>query len=153
MREKKMPLTLQEKLKEAQKKGQLKKMIELIIAETGVREDSIEVCSISYQSIIDHVYDLLVLENEVYDINTQKSNFEKFINSISGFECLIISFMKENNIFFLKLPSQAIKESQELFWDSKKIMHNSRNRIFIKEDFSRGFVVLSSEYGIEKAEW
>ncbi len=153
MREKKMPLTLQEKLKEAQKKGQLKKMIELIIAETGVREDSIEVCSISYQSIIDHVYDLLLLENEVYDINTQKSNFEKFIDSISGFEYLITYFMTENNIFFLKLPSQAIKESQELFWDSKKIMGNSRDRIFIKEDFSRGFVVLSSEYGIEKAEW
>ncbi|AER33577.1 MULTISPECIES: hypothetical protein [Pantoea] len=148
-----MSLTLKEKLKEAQKKGQLKKLIELIIAETGVREDSIEVCSISYQSIIDHVYDLLVLENEVYDINTQKSNFENFIDSISGFEYLITYFMTENNIFFLKLPSQTIKESQELFWDGKEIMGNSRDRIFIKEDFSRGFVVLSSEYGIEKAEW
>ena len=92
----------------------------MIISETGVREDSIEVCGISYQSIIDHVYDLLVLENEVYDINTQKSNFEKFIDSISGFEYLITYFMTENNVFFLKLPSQTIKESQELFWDGKK---------------------------------
>lgn len=75
MREKKMPLTLQEKLKEAKKKGQLKKLIELITSETGCRQDSIEVSSISYQEVVDHVYDLLVLEKMYLTLTRKKNAF------------------------------------------------------------------------------
>ncbi|NQS85762.1 hypothetical protein HO175_10470 [Pantoea allii] len=148
-----MPLTLQEKLKEAKKKGQLKKLIELITSETGCRQDSIEVSSISYQEVVDHVYDLLVLEKDVFDINTQKECFLKFINSIPSIEYLITYFITENNVFSLKIKCRIIKDNPDFFLSGVDTMENSRDRIFIKEDFSRGFVVLSSEYGIEKAKW
>jgi len=72
MREKKMSLTLQAKLKEAKKSGQLKKLTENIVSETRVSGGIVAANNISYQPVIDYVYTMLVLERKDFDINSQK---------------------------------------------------------------------------------
>ncbi|MDV5357164.1 hypothetical protein [Kosakonia sp. SMBL-WEM22] len=67
-----MSLTLQAKLKEAKKSGQLKKLTENIVSETRVSGGIVAANNISYQPVIDYVYTMLVLERKDFDINSQK---------------------------------------------------------------------------------
>lgn len=148
-----MSMNLREKLKEAQKKSELKSIKELIITKTHLQEKDIICDDIKYQSIIDISCDKLTLKKDCFDVLSERKYFESFFSKDSDEEPVIFMVKTKSNVFFLSLPYLSIKNNLDFFWDEDRILSQSNDKIFINHSLSKGFIILMSEYGIETGLW
>ncbi|WP_455816159.1 hypothetical protein [Pseudomonas cerasi] len=147
-----MSMNLREKLKEAQRKSELKNIKNLIITETHLQEKDINCNNIKYQRLIDIFYDKLTLKKDFFDTSSEMRYFEGFFSENLDEE---ITFMVKTkaNVFFLSLPYISIRNNLVFFWDEDRILSQSDDKIFFNHSLSKGFIMLMSEYGVETALW
>lgn len=148
-----MSINIREKLKEAQRKSELKSIKNLIINETHLQDKDIISNDIEYQRVIDASYDKLTLKKNCFDINLERKNFEVFFSNDLDEEIITFMVKTESNVFFLSLPYASIKNNLDFFWDEGRKLSQSNDKIFINHSISKGFIILMSEYGVETGLW
>jgi len=148
-----MSINLRDKLKEAKKNSELKVIKNLITLKTHIQVDDITCNNINYQEIIDISYDKMKLKKNHFDTTSERKNFESFFSENPDQEQISFMVKTKSSVFFLSLPCISIKNNLDFFWDKDNTLSQSDDKIFVKNDFSKGFVILKSEYGIETGSW
>lgn len=148
-----MSTILKERLKEAKKKKELATITRLICSETHIDDSILSLMDIDYQNVIDVAYVRLSLSKDIHDTETMKEEFIKFIKEVDDCDEMVFLISTDENLFFLKLSAEIIKNHSDFFWSNKNLYKTHSDRIFMLHDLSRGFTVLSSEYGLETAVW
>lgn len=149
-----MSVTLREKLKRAAKL-KVRENIKLQLCKRfSLSENNVFIFDEDFQSIVE-LADQKGLETKdgCLEISSFEGCFQDFIKSFHLTDAISFMISTDNDYFFAKIPLTVLQQNPSFFWSDKILHSTSKNRIFIKNDKSSAFVILSSEYGLECFQW
>jgi hypothetical protein len=147
-------MTLRDKLKAAAK---LKKRDDLkiqLLRRFSLHESDITIFDDDFQKIFDLADEKGIgVRVGVFEFSHFEKDFENFLKNSYLKDTISFMVSTGDDYFFEKVPLSILQQDPLFFLSDENLYFTSKNRIFIKNDMSSAFIILSSEYGLEFCQW